>query len=396
VALMPIREIRVDGQLSSLLPEPGAEQFRALVEDIRVRGVLVELLVTEDGLLLDGHRRLQAAKEAGLETVPVKTLAVSGEETWEKSVALAANLLRRQLTEVQRACLGSSLLRIERKQALVRQREGQKKGREHRWQSGLVVDDDHPEPPEACRATQKVADAVGVSRQTLERVEAVKARDPSIVQAMLKGEISVTSAYKRVKVADLEKRARQEGKQRQAAPGRVDEFESVFGKYRTVYLDPPWAQLESQARDAQGGTTPGAGVERLAIVPVRNLCHKNGCHCWLWTPWSLIRKGMIQRLFEAWELRWVAELIWDQGSVGKGHWFHARTQVLILTVSGNLPLLRTDVAPVVSARANASRTKPEEFYGLIETVSVGPRIELFARYARSGWDRWNAESHLKD
>src|SRR6059036_2427678 len=111
MAFMPIRDIRVDREFRERLPNPGEKELHALAEDIRSRGVLVDLLVTKDGLLLDGHRRLEAAKEAGLSEVPVKTLEIKGEVGWEKTVTLAVNLLRRQLNEIQRACLGSSLLR---------------------------------------------------------------------------------------------------------------------------------------------------------------------------------------------------------------------------------------------------------------------------------------------
>lgn len=42
-----------------------------LVEDIRERGILVPLYISEDGVLLSGHRRLAAAQHLGLATVPV-------------------------------------------------------------------------------------------------------------------------------------------------------------------------------------------------------------------------------------------------------------------------------------------------------------------------------------
>ena len=36
--------------------------------------------------------------------------------------------------------------------------------------------------------------------------------------------------------------------------------------------------------------------------------------------------------------------------------------------------------------------KPGEFYDLVETVSPGPRLELFARRARPGWDAWGDQA----
>jgi N6-adenosine-specific RNA methylase IME4 len=38
-------------------------------------------------------------------------------------------------------------------------------------------------------------------------------------------------------------------------------------------------------------------------------------------------------------------------------------------------------------------TKPEAFFDVVELVSPGPFLELFARRARLGWDSWGDESH---
>jgi hypothetical protein len=38
-------------------------------------------------------------------------------------------------------------------------------------------------------------------------------------------------------------------------------------------------------------------------------------------------------------------------------------------------------------RGSHSR-KPEEFYRLVQDVSPGPYLEMFARWSRPGWDAW--------
>jgi N6-adenosine-specific RNA methylase IME4 len=35
--------------------------------------------------------------------------------------------------------------------------------------------------------------------------------------------------------------------------------------------------------------------------------------------------------------------------------------------------------------------KPADFFALAERLSPGPRLELFARQARPGWDGWGDE-----
>jgi N6-adenosine-specific RNA methylase IME4 len=44
------------------------------------------------------------------------------------------------------------------------------------------------------------------------------------------------------------------------------------------------------------------------------------------------------------------------------------------------------------ARRRGHSAKPEAFYDMVEVVSPGPYVELFARRARFGWDYWGDQS----
>lgn len=86
--------------------ETRGEDFAGLVESIRARGVLEPLLARErptGGLeLLAGERRLEAAKAAGLATVPVRVLEGLS-DTDAREVALVENLARLDLTPWEEA-----------------------------------------------------------------------------------------------------------------------------------------------------------------------------------------------------------------------------------------------------------------------------------------------------
>jgi N6-adenosine-specific RNA methylase IME4 len=106
----------------------------------------------------------------------------------------------------------------------------------------------------------------------------------------------------------------------------------------------------------------------------------------------MLREGAPHELLRAWGLRWVGEILWDKGALGTGHFVRSRTEVLILALRGSLPLLSDRVDPLLRAKRRAHSEKPEEFARLISELSPGPRIELFARRARPGWDRWGLEA----
>jgi N6-adenosine-specific RNA methylase IME4 len=72
-----------------------------------------------------------------------------------------------------------------------------------------------------------------------------------------------------------------------------------------------------------------------------------------------------------------------------GYYFRGDTEHVLFGIRGQLP-----IAPEKRERNwfEAAKTghsqKPQAFLDLVERVSPEPRIELFARAPRLGWDSW--------
>ncbi len=115
VAVMPIDSILVDRSQSGEL-----DDIEGLTESIREHGVIEPLIVTPDGRLLAGRRRIAAAKRAGLEVVPIRVRDTADERA-AILVGLAVNVERRApnpvtLAESYRALveLGSTVEEVAR------------------------------------------------------------------------------------------------------------------------------------------------------------------------------------------------------------------------------------------------------------------------------------------
>ncbi|MGE3795248.1 MAG: ParB/RepB/Spo0J family partition protein [Dehalococcoidia bacterium] len=81
-------------------------EHQALTDSVRAQGILQPLLVegTEEGaVLIDGHRRLAAARAAGLAAVPVIERSGEDGEAPQLAAALAANMRRRGLGPIEEA-----------------------------------------------------------------------------------------------------------------------------------------------------------------------------------------------------------------------------------------------------------------------------------------------------
>lgn len=104
VALMPVDAIQVypngHGELVDL---------DGLTASIREHGVLQPLVVSVDGRLLAGRRRLEAARRAGLEMVPVRLCEIEDERT-AIEIGLIENIERADLDPLTRARCYRALL----------------------------------------------------------------------------------------------------------------------------------------------------------------------------------------------------------------------------------------------------------------------------------------------
>lgn len=95
------------------LPE---EEFEALKNDIQIRGMQSNIDITEDNVIVCGHQRVKACKQLGLKEVEARVLKGWNDDQVKQHLILD-NILRRQLTNLQRAGAARELLPIEQRMA---------------------------------------------------------------------------------------------------------------------------------------------------------------------------------------------------------------------------------------------------------------------------------------
>lgn len=160
-------------------------------------------------------------------------------------------------------------------------------------------------------------------------------------------------------------------------------------KYRTIVADPPW-QL-----DAVGATKANAHhhytTMSLDDIKALEVDAAEDAHLWLWALNSMMSEA--HDVARAWGFRPVTLLTWCKKQPGVGYYLRNNTEHCIFATKGK-PMVPDD-KPTASwfvwPRAEHSK-KPDAFYDLVERVSPGPYLELFARRARFGWDYWGDQS----
>lgn len=164
-----------------------------------------------------------------------------------------------------------------------------------------------------------------------------------------------------------------------------------MGKYQTILADPPWPE--------RGGGKIKRGADRhyklmsldeIYWLKVEQLAAYNA-HLYLWVTNNYLQAGLAS--MNAWGFRYITNIVWCKPSFGIGQYFRGQHEILLFGVRGKLPsqAVPKNIPTILHAPKGEHSAKPEQIYSYIERTSPAPRIELFARKKREGWDVWGNE-----
>ena len=170
-------------------------------------------------------------------------------------------------------------------------------------------------------------------------------------------------------------------------------------KYRTIVADPPWA-YEDKLTMGSGIKHRGAAthydclsLEEIAALKVGEWAEPDA-HLYVWTTNAFMVEA--HELAKAWGFRQRTILTWCKTSFGMGHFYRNSTEHVLFCVRGSLPTARKDVPTHFTAPRGRHSAKPESFYDMVETMSPGPYLDVFARRQRMLWDTWGNECFTPD
>jgi N6-adenosine-specific RNA methylase IME4 len=158
-------------------------------------------------------------------------------------------------------------------------------------------------------------------------------------------------------------------------------------KYRTILADPPWQMNQTGNRGASRHY-PLMSLDRICALPLKRFSAEDA-HLWLWVTNADILQQV--QVMEAWGFSYRSCLTWIKPRFGLGFYLRNQTEHLLFGVRGHAPVQFRGQGTWFYAPLQDHSHKPEEAYAIIERLSPGPRLELFARRKRPGWDAWGNE-----
>lgn len=162
--------------------------------------------------------------------------------------------------------------------------------------------------------------------------------------------------------------------------------------FRTIVIDPPWPmekiQREVRPNQVEFDYTT-MSIEEIKEFPLRSFMNKDGCHVYMWTTQKFLQYSF--DVFNAWGVKYQCLMTWIK-NVGftPFSWMYSTEHILYGTI-GNLPLLRKGLRLDFNAKVREHSRKPDEFYELVKRVSSEPRVDIFSREKRDGFEQYGYE-----
>lgn len=179
-------------------------------------------------------------------------------------------------------------------------------------------------------------------------------------------------------------------------------------KYNVIYADPPWKtkagrpfsgykkvdgvqifnSVNNRSRDL---SYDSLSVADIAAFPVKDLINSDA-HLYLWvTNQYLLQAASV---IESWGFKYSTALVWAKNAMGGGlgGTFKITTEYLLFCTKGSLPAKKSITGTWFNVKrqyengAPCHSKKPDFFRDIIQDISPGPYLEMFARSQKEGWD----------
>lgn len=178
--------------------------------------------------------------------------------------------------------------------------------------------------------------------------------------------------------------------------------------YGTIIADPPWTYDDKMLRMTSTGNGSAAKYRVLSLDQIRAFLETehvkvaDNAHLWLWATNAFVAEA--HDVARAWGFKPKTVATWVKGRLAvvngnqpllvqhicQGHYLRNSTEHVVFAVRGTAPprVRNLPTAFVYPGRWTGRKhsEKPPVIHDWAERLGVGPRLEIFARRSRVGWD----------
>jgi N6-adenosine-specific RNA methylase IME4 len=219
---------------------------------------------------------------------------------------------------------------------------------------------------------------------------------PEQVEIVARGEKEILERAKAIRAEKAAAKGQTRQQKEAALAENIRAAASRLGeqRYGVILADPPW-RFEPYSRTtgmdrAADNHYPTMTLDEIEALSVPSA---SDCVLFLWATAPMLPQAL--SVMQAWGFTYKSHLIWVKDRLGTGYWARNKHELLLIGTRGGIPAPEPGTQPesAISAPVGAHSAKPEQFHEIIERLyPTVPRLEMFARAQRDGWDAWGAEA----
>lgn len=159
-------------------------------------------------------------------------------------------------------------------------------------------------------------------------------------------------------------------------------------RYACIVADPPWPFSNRYAK-TNGAARHYSTMGVTAICALRPPAMAD-TYLFLWRVSSMQEEALA--VVRAWgfvpksEIVWLKRTKFGNRHFGMGRHVRLEHEVCLVATRGSPKPLRRDVRSTFESSVGRHSEKPAAFFAIVESLCGGPRLEMFARDRRPGWD----------
>ncbi len=172
-------------------------------------------------------------------------------------------------------------------------------------------------------------------------------------------------------------------------------------KYKTIVIDPPWPVNTTFSKQwaslGHGITSPvdykTMNIKEIESFPINDFMDED-CNLFIWTTHHHLFDAY--KILESWGLKYHCCMTWDKIDGICVYGFQKRTEFVLFGYRGkfSLDFNKKFIPTVFREKRRQHSRKPDKFYDLIRTLTPEPRIDIFAREKRLGFDVHGDQAEL--
>lgn len=164
------------------------------------------------------------------------------------------------------------------------------------------------------------------------------------------------------------------------------------GGYRCIVVDPPWPikKIKRKVKPNQKEMDyPLLSMADIKALEIGRLAGKKS-HCFLWTIDKYLHES--KAVIEGWGFKYHCTLAWNKTNGMSLYGINRRAEFVIVGLKGKHEAYprRKTIPAAFTAKSERHSSKPQEFYDFLDVLE-DPKIDVFARRERQGWDVWGNE-----